>query len=165
MRFTLWSRESLLGEVDLGSRFSAPRILVGPFHPTDVGRGILPLFVEAQTAILAVGPMLERRGITSERCGEDLGQAVYEALQDSPEGMHVRNTRAALDALALMLRDATGRSISLEHITIHDAWSPQTAAASDETRARIEAAGFSQYLAAVVFADDPPHLEHLPDEG
>ncbi len=46
MSFTLWSRGSLLGELELTTR---PRegTLIGRFWPTDAGRSVLPLFLSA----------------------------------------------------------------------------------------------------------------------
>ena len=76
MSFTPWSRGSLLGTLDLTEQAPGMHSLVGLFQATDAGRSVLPLFQDAMTALMAIGPMLERRGITQERRGADVGQAV-----------------------------------------------------------------------------------------
>ncbi|HWH52687.1 MAG TPA: hypothetical protein VN651_14150 [Gemmatimonadaceae bacterium] len=161
MHLTLWSRDSLLGELELAEPSGRPPIRVGPFRPTDAMQAILPLFATANAAVMAIGPMLERRGMTREPLGAELGQAVYDALRDSPEGQHVSQTRAVLDALALDLRDASGASVPYDYVTIQPAWgSDSTVAASADARARLEAAGYSQYLAAVALSESSlPMLE------
>jgi hypothetical protein len=150
MTFTLWSRGSVLGEMELPDHSGGTRLLVGPFRPTAAGRAALPAFLGPQAALMAIGPMLERRGITRESLGGELGQAVHEALHDSPEGQRVAQTRATLDTLALELRDATGTPVPIKQVTIRDVWSAESAAEPPaETRTRIEAAGLPQYMAAV----------------
>ncbi len=150
MTFTLWSRGSILGELELPDDSGGTRRLVGPFRPTDAGRAALPAFLDAQAALMAIGPMLERRGITRDRLGGELGQAVHEALHDSPEGQRVARTRATLDALALELRDATGTPVPIKQVTIGDVWGAGSVGEPPtETRTRIEAAGLPLYMAAV----------------
>jgi hypothetical protein len=152
--FTLWSRGSLLGELELTDHPGGTRALVGPFRPTDAGRAMLPVFLDAQTALTAIGPMLERRGITRERLGAALGQAVHEALHESPEGQRVAQTRATLDALVLELHDGTDTPVPMRQITIQDVWSAGSAAEPPvDARTSIEAAGLPQYVAAVTLMD------------
>lgn len=140
MTFTLWGGGSLLGELELSDPSGGTRAFVGPFRPTDAGRALLPVFLDAQAALTAIGPMLERRGITHERLGAELGQAVNEALNESPEGQRVAQTTATLDALALELHDGTGLPIPMKQIIIQDVWSAGSAAqVFSELRARIDA--------------------------
>lgn len=144
----------MLGELEVTDHPAGARLLVGPFRPTDAGRAALPVFLDAQTALMAIGPMLERRGVTRENLGPELGQAVQEALHNSPEGQLVAQTRATLDALALELRDATGTPVPMKQVTIQDVWSAGKAAeAPPETRTHTEAPGLAQYLAAVTLID------------
>ncbi len=150
MTFTLWSRGSVLGELELPDDSGGTRLLVGPFRPTDAGRAALPAFLDAQAALMAIGPMLERRGITRESLGGELGQVVHEALHDSPEGQRVIQTKATLDALALELHDVDGIPVPMRQVTIRDVWIAGSAAElPTEARTRIEAIGLPQYLAAV----------------
>jgi hypothetical protein len=144
----------VLGDLEVTDHPAGARVLVGPFRPTDAGRGVLPMFLNAQAALMAVGPMLERRGTTRENLGPELGQAVHEALHQSAEGQRVAETRAILDALALELHDTTGTPVPMKQITIQDVWSAGSAAEPPaETRTRIAAAGLPQYMAAVTLSD------------
>jgi hypothetical protein len=157
MSFTLWSRGSLLGELELTKFPAGTRVVAGPFRPNDAGRAVLPLFLNAMTALMAIDPMLERRGITRERLGAELGQAVHEALHQSPEGERVAQTRGALDALALELHDAAGMPVPMEQVTIQELWGVDSAAEpSPVVRARADAMGLPQYIAAVTLADPAP---------
>ena len=156
MSFTLWSRGSLLGELALAQQ-AGTRVLIGPFRPNDAGRAVLPLFRNALTALMALGPMLERRGITRDRLGTDLGQAVHEALHQSSEGERVAHTRAALDALGLELHDAADVAIPMEQISVQELWGVDSATEpSPIARSRADAMGLPQYMAAVTLADPSP---------
>lgn len=135
MAFTLWGSAELLGETDFEYGSPQPGIPTGSFRPTDAGLGLMPLFEEAMAALMAIEPMLQREGVTRERWGEQLGQAVYDAFQRTEEGQRLAASRDAIAALRLELRDATGAVVPTKQITIQNAHQliPGLADLHDET--------------------------------
>ena len=67
MPYTLWSRDTLLGESELALPSSAPGTLVGMFMPSADAADALPTLTGLLHATLQIRAMLDREGITRER--------------------------------------------------------------------------------------------------
>jgi hypothetical protein len=148
MPHTLWSNGTLLGETDFGLGSPRPGFRVGVFHPTPAGFAAIPILANAVTTARATAAMLDREEITRERLGEAVGPAIYEALNNSPEGKHAADARAAVEALHLELRDADGHVVRTGQITLFDMVEniPPFAGLPADARLEVERMGFGRYL-------------------
>lgn len=151
MPYTLWSHDTLLGESDLDLPAPRPGMLLGAFRPTAAGLPVLPLFVEVTASALALGPMLEREGLTRDRLGDALGAAIHEGVPRTPEGQRHAAARAAVDALGLTLRDDAGAVVPARGFTLSDVWrlGPELAALPADLRAAAESTGVPRYSLGV----------------
>ncbi len=148
MPHTLWSDDTLLGETDFGLGSPRPGFRVGVFHPTPAGLAAIPVLANVVTTARATAAMLEREEITRERLGDAVGPAVYEALNNTPEGQRAAAARAALEALHLELRDADARVSRTGHIVLFDMVEniPPFAGLPADARLEVERMGFGRYL-------------------
>lgn len=148
MPHTLWSGDTLLGETDFGLGSPRPGFRVGVFHPSPGGLSAIPILANAVTTLRASAAMLDREEITRERLGDAVGPAVYDALNNTPEGQRAAAARAAVEALHLELRDADGRAVRTGHIVLFDMVEniPPFAGLPAEARLEVERMGFGRYL-------------------
>lgn len=116
MRYTLWHRDTLIGETDfgLGGR-SGSR--AGVLHPTPSGMAVLPALTAMAPALLAAGEAMKRLPVLDEEIERD-GDAAIEAFTASPEGQRV--LRAAEEMADLELRDPGGNPVALDSILVSD---------------------------------------------
>lgn len=150
--YTLWSHDTRLGESDLDLPAPRPGMLLGAFRPAAAGLSVLPLFVEVTSAGLALGPMLEREGLTRERLGDGLGAAIHDALPRTSEGRRYAAACAAIDALGLRLRDAAGAVVAARGFALSDLWQlgPGLAGLPPEAHAAAESVGLARYSLSVM---------------
>ena len=148
MPHTLWSGDALLGETDFGLGSPRPGFRVGMFHPTPAGLAAIPILANAVTTARATAAMLDREEITRERLGDAVGPAIYEALNNSPEGQRAAAARAAVEALHLELRDAGGWAVRTGQIILFDMVEniPPFAGLPADARLEVERTGFGRYL-------------------
>lgn len=151
MPYTLWSHDTLLGESDLALPAPRPGMLLGAFRPTAAGLPVLPLFVEVTASALALGPMLEREGLTRERLGDGLAAAIHEAMPRTSEGQRHAAACAAVDALGLILRDEANAIVPARGLTLSDVWElgPALGKLPSELHAAAEAMGVPCYSLGV----------------
>jgi len=152
MPYTILSGDTLLGETELEFPPAQPDTLSGTFRPTAAGNAILPAFLESMAAVLGIGAMLQREGLTRERRGDDLGRAIREALLRTPEGQRVAAAQAAIEALRLELRDPSGAVVRTRQIVLSDAMRSAVAFGGlpAEAPAEAEAAGLAPYVVSVL---------------
>lgn len=98
MQYTLWSRNRLLGETDLGFVFRLDGFRCGWFHPTEIGNRLMPV-------ITGVAPALRAR---------------WALGPDATTEADVLSALDQRDALELELRGPDGAPIATEHIDIVD---------------------------------------------
>lgn len=116
MRYTLWHRDTLIGETDFGFGQRAGS-RAGVLHPTSSGMAILPALTAMAPALLAAGEAMKRLPLSEEEIERDVDGAI-EAFASSPEGRRV--LRAAEHMADLELRDSTGRVIAFDSILVSD---------------------------------------------
>jgi hypothetical protein len=153
MTYTLWSHDVLLGESELDMPLPEGGMLAGGLRLTAAGRDAMHVFAEAMDAVMALQPMLEREGLSAERLGPALGEAMFDALHATPEGQRFAETRRAIADLALELRDAAGARVATEDLWIQDVARFGDAgdvatldALPPEVQAEAETAGLMRYL-------------------
>jgi len=116
MRYTLWHRDTLIGETDFGfGQRGGSR--AGVLHPTPSGMAVLPALTAMAPALFAVGQAMERLPLSDEDIERDVDGAI-EAFTSSPEGQRV--LQAAEEMSALELRDPNGRAVSFDSILVSD---------------------------------------------
>ena len=107
MKYTLWSRGRLLGELALDFVRCIPGMRVGFLYPSPLGEQLLPLAGEAAAATIAFG--LSARGCANvDELRRTTAYADYRAAADATE------------ASQLELRDADGAVIATHHIAVCD---------------------------------------------
>jgi hypothetical protein len=144
MRYTLWHRDTLVGETDFGFGLrNGSR--AGVLHPTLPGMAVLPALTAMAPALFAVDDAMKRLPLTDEDIERDVDGAI-EAFTSSPEGQRV--LRAAEQMAALELRDPSGRPVPFDSILVSDihemaalgaALRPDRAGGSDPVRYVISA--------------------------
>lgn len=114
MPYTLWSRDRLLGESDLGFEEIFPRHRMGGFTPTELGVKLMPILTGVGRATRQLC-----RLVNSQRFGLR-GRELEEALRTSPEQADVAEAEAHFEALQLELRGPDGAIVPTEWIGIRD---------------------------------------------
>jgi hypothetical protein len=98
MVYSVWSHGRVLGATDLGFNHRPPRFRAGWFHPADNTEILMDMAT-------GLGPALH---------------ACRKVGNYMPTDADVRTAIADAQSLALELRDATGKIIETEHISIVD---------------------------------------------
>ena len=116
MRYTLWHRDTLVGETDfgLGNRGGSR---AGVLHPTPSGMAVLPALTAMAPALLSAGEAMQRLPLSDEDIERD-ADAAMEAFAASPEGQRV--LRAAEEMADLELRDPSGKPVALDSLLVSD---------------------------------------------
>jgi hypothetical protein len=155
MPYTLWSDGVLLGETDLAMPVPQPEARVGVFHPTAAGGALIPTLLQVPLAVLALASVFEREDLTKGRLGDDLGPAIHDAMQSTPELQRLRAAQAAVDALHLELKDEAGANVPAAHISLSDvtAFDADPADLMAEVEADEDAAAFGRYLLSVILKE------------
>lgn len=116
MRYTLWSRDILVGETDFGLAREDRRRL-GVLQPATSGLMILPALTDMMPALFGIEALLKRSGVTLEEIDRD-PDAALAAFDESPEGQRV--LAAGKQVADLVLRDEGGRPVEFESILVSD---------------------------------------------
>src|SRR5688572_2159652 len=104
MTYTLLLDGQVLGETDLAHAGPSPAQRLGMLRPTPHGLKVLPSVAGFLTATLNLKHAMARRGL---RDREDESDAMLDALENTPEGIRVRELAKMLEALEL--RDTSGQ--------------------------------------------------------
>jgi hypothetical protein len=111
--YTVWSRERLVGESDLGYVRWNARFRSGDFFPTPFGETVIALMMESSIALTELEKVM-REYPTGEM---DLNDPRWRTANADIEAAENRS-----EALALELRDANGAVIPTEYVSIRDTY-------------------------------------------
>jgi hypothetical protein len=122
MAYTLWHRETLIGETDFEHENgeSAPQVggrchLAGVFRPTPYGRRLLPRLCGILTAGMELKEELLRRGITADDVPPDTMAHVFETTD---AGAHIIDIGRVLSEVEL--RDPGGVTLKVASMGFMD---------------------------------------------
>lgn len=115
MKYSLWSRDRLLGETDFGYPRDTSRWRIGDLAPTALGMQLLPVVASVNQILLEAG----RDGRRGRKAGVLSEDAEVELFRTALADMKEASTH--MEALELELRGPDGRVIPTESIDINDA--------------------------------------------
>jgi hypothetical protein len=116
MTYTLWSRDTLVGETDF-ALMREDRRRLGVFHPAASGMLILPALTDMMPALFGMESYMRSIGFTADEMDRD-PDAAFAAFDDSSAGQRV--LAAGKQVGDLVLRDASGHRVAFDSILVSD---------------------------------------------
>lgn len=116
MPYTLWSRDTHVGDTDFSLGEQTANRRVGVFQPTAPGLMLLPGITDMAPALLALNAVIERDGLSDD----DMERLLQddEWIERMPE---MRRMMASARHISdLQLRDPDGRPLAVESILVSD---------------------------------------------
>lgn len=154
MPYTVWSRDTLIGESELEPLPGTGKSLGGVFSPTLAAESALDAFGAMFDALNKLGEILPGK-FARDVNSPHRGQVIFGAMHGTPEGREMIERQSEIRALELRLRDPQGVLVNTKTIAIADTrrlLGPGFDDLSEEDQAEGRAAGFTHYILSVTLA-------------
>jgi hypothetical protein len=121
-KFTLWSKDRLIGRAKIMYFPPFPGMRVGDFEATELGEQLMSVILGVRPAIMAFYDFADKARRDAEAAGADLGTAPWpESVKSSTEYADMVSSQREFDSLELVLKDSYGRVVPTEWIDMRDA--------------------------------------------
>ena len=119
--YTLWSRNRLLGETDLGFPQVFANHRMGWFHPSPQGEVLMPILTGTGPALRAVAKLMRDPVRAAIRPAEtDVEHEWPSDIRTTTEYADLVSSVDELESLDLQVRDAAGAVVRIDHVGIDD---------------------------------------------
>lgn len=121
-KFTLWSKDRLIGHAKIMYFPPFPGMRVGDFEATELGEQLMSVILGVRPAVMAFYDFARNARQEAEAAGVDLGKAPWpESVRSSTEYADMVSSQREFDSLELVLKDSYGRVVPTEWIDMRDA--------------------------------------------
>ena len=120
MPYTLWSRDRLLGETDLGFVQIKPTLRMGWFHPSPLGSRLIAILTGTGPALRAVGKLMSDPVRTAMRPDKGEPGGWPPDIRMTTEYADLVSSVDELESMQLELHDPAGVTLMTTHIGIDD---------------------------------------------